>query len=43
MNNNLIGKRTGWEYKTYPSKFMMSVYKEKDKTYDNNLESVWYI
>jgi hypothetical protein len=43
MNNHIIGKKTGWAYKTYPSKYMMSIYKEKDKTYDNNLESVWYI
>ena len=42
MNNNLIGKRTGWEYSTYPSKYMMSVYKKEVRVYDNNLESVWY-
>ena len=42
MNNNLIGKRTGWEYKTYPSKYMMSIYKKEVRVYDNNLESVWY-
>ena len=42
MNNNLIGKKTGWELKTYPSKFMISVYKKEPKVYDNNLESVWY-
>ena len=42
MNNNLIGKRTGWEYKTYPSKYMMSIYKKEVRGYDNNLESVWY-
>jgi hypothetical protein len=42
MNNNLIGKKTGWEYKTYPSKFMMSIYKKEVRVYDNNLESIWY-
>ena len=42
MNNNLIGKRTGWKYKTYPSKYMTSIYKKKVRVYDNNLESVWY-
>jgi len=42
MNNNLIGKKTGWGLKTYPSKYMMSIYKKKPKVYDNNLESVWY-
>ena len=42
MNNNLIGKRTGWEYRTYPSKYMMSIYKNETRVYDNNLESVWY-
>jgi hypothetical protein len=42
MNNNLIGKRTGWKYKTLPSKYMMSIYKNETRVYDNNLESVWY-
>jgi len=42
MNNNLIGKRTGWEYKTLPSKYMMSIYKTETRVYDNNLESVWH-
>jgi hypothetical protein len=42
MNNNIIGKKTGWKYKTYPSKYMMSIYKKETRVYDNNLESIWY-
>jgi hypothetical protein len=42
MNNHIIGKKTGWWYKTYPSKYMMSIYKNETRVYDNNLESVWY-
>lgn len=42
MNNNILGKKTGWKYKTYPSKYMMSIYKKEVRVYDNNLESVWY-
>jgi hypothetical protein len=42
MNNRITGKKTGCEYKTYPSKYMMSIYKKETRVYDNNLESVWY-